>query len=249
MKWLLCSIAGFFVLPGFANANIFQQLRQSSIEMEIDSTTQFLLKRWNNNDGLKENNPPQVLPIAAGAKVYGACGEQVVGDEVAGSAYCPLTNTIYLVPEQLSYFWNEFGPSAVAYVIAHEFGHATQRTFEFFTTGPSQELQADCLAGVFIKEGSQELGITPNDVIAMSRAAHSIGSESHGSGPQRAYALLSGMGYVKASCTNKQMQALADGEIDVPALNKLNQTRSGTGGINTTNRPLYPKSIKGSLGI
>ena len=36
----------------------------------------------------------------------------------------------------------------------HEFGHATQKTFEFKTIGPSSELQADCLAGVFIKEGN-----------------------------------------------------------------------------------------------
>ena len=253
MRWIALSIAGLIFLPGIAKANVFDLINQESrINSTIDSTTKFLLKRWASNEELNKHQPPQVLPLAAGTKVYGACGERVTGDEVAGSSYCSHTNTIYLVPEQLKYFDDAFGTSAVAYVIAHEFGHATQKTFEFRTIGASKELQADCLAGVFIKEGSQELNINPNDVIAMSSAAHSIGSESHGTGKQRAYALLSGMGYENDLCTNKEMQKLADGIKDSLAQNafkKVGQTRSIGGKTYTNSSPAYPKSITSALGI
>ena len=104
------------------------------------------------------------------------------------------------------------------------------------------------MAGILVSKGSEELGITRTDVIAMCKAAHAIGSESHGTGTQRAYALASGMGITKTSCTSKEMQKLANDEIKDPILTKLSLERSGAGGVDTTKTP-YPKTIKSSLGI
>lgn len=221
---------------------------QAGINETIDKTAQYLIANWKADRILGEYYPPQVLPIEEGSKVYGACGEQVSGDEVGGSAYCGLTHTIYLVPSELRQFHNIFGNSSVAYVIAHEFGHALQDVYQVDLNGASRELQADCLAGVFIGEGNKELGITRNDVVIMAQAAYEIGSESHGSGPQRSYALLSGMGVFSSTCKSNDMQALADGTLDASELEELSRTRSSTVELDTTVTP-YPKTVKSALGI
>ena len=123
-KFLLTTLILFFPI-GEVNANIFDNLRnqgpkKTDIYTYIDKTTKFLNTRWDNDEDLKDVlRPPQILPIAADAKVYGGCGDYSIGAEVGGSAYCPRTHTIFLVPEQLQYFADEFGPSAVAFVVAH----------------------------------------------------------------------------------------------------------------------------------
>ena len=219
---------------------------QAGINETIDLTTRYLVASWKADKTLEKYHPPQVLPIAEGSKVYGACGEQVAGIEVGGSAYCGIAHTIYLVPSELRQFHNIFGPSAVAYVVAHEFGHALQAVYQVELKGASRELQADCLAGVFIGDGSQELGIARNDVVIMAQAAYEIGSESHGSGPQRSYALLSGMGVFSSSCTDNEMQALANGTLEASELVEL--SRSSKAVLDTTSTP-YPKTVKSALGV
>ncbi len=221
----------------------------------VDKSAQYLLSSWKSDPTLEEAQvaPPQVLPIAAGSKIYGACGEQVSGHDLGGSAYCGVTHTIYLVPSELNAFHDIYGPSAVAYVVAHEFGHALQNVYGVELRGASRELHADCLAGLFIGNGSKELDITRSDVVAMAQAAYEIGSDSHGSGPQRAYALLSGMGVFSSTCSSDEMNALAKGTHNAPELAELNGPirrglRGGSALIDITATP-YPKTMKSALGI
>ena len=217
-------------------------LAQPNMETIVDSTTTFLVRDWINDENFKEYYPPQVLLIKEGTKVYGACGDIVSGDDVDGSAYCRSSHTIYLVPEQLSVFYNAFGPSSVAYVIAHEFGHAIQARYEVNLDQPQHELQADCLAGVLINIGSESLGITREDTIQMAQAAYSIGDPTHGTGAQRAYSLMGGMGRVEMECSPEAMAKLASNQVDDPYYSELSQTRSGTGSIDLSPTP-YPKSF------
>ena len=231
--------AALLAIPVTANADVNEA---------VDLSAQYLISRWTADPTLNEYRPPQVLPVVAKSKIYGACGSQIRGHELGGSSYCPATHTVYLVPEELELFHDAFGASSVTYVISHEFGHALQMVLEAGLTGPSEELQADCLAGILIKEGSKQLGITRDDVIGMAQAAYAIGSESHGSGAQRAYALFSGMGVSKSSCTASEMTALAQGKVNDPMLVELNKQRSGTVGIDTSITP-YPKTVKGALGL
>ena len=93
-------------------------------------------------------------------------------------------------------------------MIAHEFSHALQREFEIQLNDPNHELQADCLAGVFIAQGSEKLGITREDVISMAWVAYNIGGEVHGTGAQRSYSLLSGMGRANSDCKPSSIQKL-----------------------------------------
>ena len=213
-----------------------------NIEKVIDSTASFLVRDWVSDPDFKDYLPPQVLSLDKGSKVYGGCGEYIVGDEVAGSSYCPVTHTIFLEPEQLSFFYENFGPSSVAYVVAHEFGHAIQARYDDLEGGAEVELQADCLAGVLIEYGSTELNITRKDTIQMAQAAYAIGDPTHGTGAQRAYALLSGMGVVEAGCTKKEMLALKNDQISDPTYKKLMTTRSSTTGIDLNQTP-YPKNL------
>lgn len=214
----------------------------------LDNSIRFLIGSWQSDTSLAKFMPPQVLPVAEGSRIYGACGENIGGMELGGSGYCAATHTIYLVPQELTAFVEAFGPSAQAYVVAHEFGHAIQAAFKVEMSGPPRELQADCLAGIMIAEGSDALGISRDQVIAMARAAYAIGSSSHGTGAQRSYALLSGMGVFEMSCKEADIQSLASGKIKDPAYLKLSKTRAGGATVDTSRTP-YPKNAGASLGI
>ena len=214
----------------------------------LDKSIRYLISSWQSDKSLSDFAPPQVLPIAEGSRIYGGCGENIGGMEIGGSAYCQATHTIYLVPQELGAFVEAFGPSAQAYVVAHEFGHAIQAAFSVELAGSARELQADCLAGIMIASGSDALGIARDQVVAMASAAYAIGSDSHGTGAQRSYALLSGMGVFDASCKESDMKLLAAGRITDPSYLKLSKTRSGDSRVDTSKTP-FPKTVGLALGI
>ena len=243
---ILAGLISLTVIPltALANSNFMFKIKNAKVFQVIQDTTAYLITTWEANEDLKLK-PPQVIPIAQGSTVFGSCGSYVTGDDVGGSSYCPATHTIFLVPEQLKAFETEFGKSAVAYVVAHEFGHAIQRAYDVWLPTPNQELQADCLAGVFINEGTEALGITREDTIAMSNVAYAIGDPTHGTGEQRAYALASGMGVIEGSCEPKQMAKLAEGKID---LANFSTTRSISESVDLSATP-YPKNVLGSMGL
>ena len=237
----LASLALLLSLQGEGMAN------DKSMDKIIDETAGFLIRDWVTDPDFEDYYPPQVLSVQGGTKVYGGCGAFIHGDEVAGSAYCPVTNTIYLEPAQLTFFYENFGPSSVAYVLAHEFGHAIQARYDDLDGGVEVELQADCLAGVLVDIGSEQLGITRQETLQMAQTAYAIGDSSHGTGAQRTYALLSGMGVFEAGCSKKEMIALKNDQVKDPAYKKLMSTRSGTAGIDITASP-YPKTFGNTMG-
>ena len=157
--------------------------------------------------------PPQILPIAANSKVYGGCGDYSIGAEVGGSAYCPRTHTIFLVPEQLQYFSDEFGPSAVAFVVAHEYAHHVQYAqYQLISKARNNtmriELQADCFAGIILAS-IPSISFGPDDVEAMLKTAFMVGDQEydseyhHGPGENRALALRSGLRFGGSKGKNK----------------------------------------------
>ena len=102
--------------------------------------------------------------VAPGAKVDTACGTQA-GDDAA--FYCATDDTIYIgqtfaaavrdgvangLPGQRAGFGHAAGDFAVAFVVAHEYGHNVQNEDGVFLGGPRAlptELNADCLAGTW----------------------------------------------------------------------------------------------------
>jgi predicted metalloprotease len=135
-----------------------------------------------------------------------------------GPFYCPLDQKVYLdlgFFDQLeSRFGAEGGDFAIAYVVAHEFGHHVQTVLgvsqavqDQAGSDPSrrndlsvrQELQADCLAGVWSHSAMSDL--EPGDIEEALSAASAVGDDriqaattgridpeswTHGSAEQRA---------------------------------------------------------------
>lgn len=100
-------------------------------------------------------------------QVSTACGGAT---SAVGPFYCPGDSTVYIdttfFEELTSRFGAEGGPLGELYVVAHEFGHhiqnqlGTMSSIDRTATGPTSdavklELQADCYAGLWVKEASE----------------------------------------------------------------------------------------------
>lgn len=122
----------------------------------------------------------------------GACGS------ISGSHYCTRNHTVYITQQDIQMAYR-YGDAALAYIIGHEYAHAMQTAYGFNPRStPVSELQADCLAGVY-------LGLIPNitfdqrDILEIQALAYRIGDYSwgsrhhHGTPKQRLYAVTTGM--------------------------------------------------------
>lgn len=151
-----------------------------------------------------------------------ACG---YASGASGPFYCPSDQMIYL---DLSFFdtlYTKFGasgPYAEAYVVSHEYGHHVQNllgllnTSAMRDTGPdsmavSIELQADCLAGIWMHNATDTGYLEPlteEEIMQSLDAAAAVGDDriqsqtqgyvypeawTHGSSEQRYAALLDGL--------------------------------------------------------
>ena len=229
----------FLLLP-------FKAVR-ADIDPLIEKTSRYLIENWYADPSLKESNwyPPQIISLESGKKIYGGCGKDHSMNKVAGSFYCPAFHTVVLDPQQLEVFSKAIGPASIAYVVAHEFAHGVQHIRDIRLDAPMHELQADCIAGRLIDEGSKKLKITREDAIDMTLLAFSIGDEhgvSHGTPAQRAFAFTIGMGLVDYTCKEEDMKKLANNEIK----NKLFEDWSNVRGSSSNKnlgKPIYKKNI------
>lgn len=150
---------------------------------------------WNNifREQLGRDYREPTLVLFRGA-TQSACG---VGQAAAGPFYCPLDQQVYI---DLSFYrdlkerFGAPGDAAQAYVIAHEVGHHVQNLLGISEQVLSerqrssreaanelsvrQELQADCLAGVWAKRAHSERQILdPGDVEEAMTAAAAVGDD------------------------------------------------------------------------
>lgn len=116
---------------------------------------------------------------------------------IDGSAYCPADHALFITTRDIGMAYRH-GDAALAFVIAHEYAHAMQAAFRFmpgYTT--LAELQADCLAGVYL--GSMpNLKVERSDVNEIGSLAYRLGDYHwgryhHGTPEQRLRAVVRGI--------------------------------------------------------
>jgi predicted metalloprotease len=174
--------------------------------------------------------------IPAGMAAASACGDDggTLGDSAA--AYCPGEDTIYIsqkfagdiydgaldnaLPGSSQGYGRAMGDFAVAYIVAHEYGHQVQDELGLFEKYGSQlptmafELQADCYAGTWAKSAYRENQLDDGDVDEALDAALAVGDFDasnpghHGTPEQRAEAWNSGFeSGDPASCSRYLIQS------------------------------------------
>jgi uncharacterized protein len=158
--------------------------------------------------------------IPAGQTAASACGDEngTLGDSAA--AYCPGDDTIYIsqkfatdiydgaldqaLPGSAQGYGRTMGDFAVAYIVAHEYGHEVQDELGVLQSDGQQlptmafELQADCYAGTWANSAYQENRLEDGDVQEALDAALAVGDfdtanpAHHGTPEQREQAWNSG---------------------------------------------------------
>jgi predicted metalloprotease len=140
--------------------------------------------------------------IPAGQTVASACGDSsgTLGDTAA--AYCAGDDTIYIsqkfasdiydgalnrvLPGSSRGYGGTMGDFAVAYIVAHEYGHEVQDELGVFQKYGDElptmafELQADCYAGTWAKSANDQGRLDDGDVQEALDAALAVGDFDDG---------------------------------------------------------------------
>jgi len=200
-----------------ADANERQDCRLVGI---VNSVQSF----WNDEFTSEGYEYTPAKTVLFSGQTEAACG---YATSAAGPFYCPRDRMIYVdlafYETITSRFGAQGGPLAEAYVIAHEYGHHIQNLFGVLNesgmrqnTGPDSEavfieLQADCLAGIWMYHATETGYIEPlsrDEILQALDAAVSVGDDriqkqtqgyivpeawTHGSSEQRLAALQDGL--------------------------------------------------------
>ncbi len=173
--------------------------------------------------------------IPAGQTAASVCGDEngQLGDSAA--AYCPGDDTIYIsqqfatdiydgsldqaLPGSSQGYGQANGDFAVAYIVAHEYGHQVQDELGMFDKYGSQvptmafELQADCYAGTWAKSAADAGNLEDGDVQEALDAALAVGDFDtsnpghHGTPEQREEAWTHGFDAGDPSSCDQYVQA------------------------------------------
>ena len=208
----------------------------------IENFTEIMSKAWMKDKFLKKIRMPQTILLDANSRVYGSCSQRDKNlKTIGGSSYCSSTNTIFLVKEDVDLFYELNDSSGLLYLLAHEWSHSLQHAWLSKIPHPAKELQADCLAGRFVT--MFEENIDRKKILSLAKISLHMGSKIHGTGNQRAYALLTGLGVIDGTCSIPKMKDLAKKPRNANKVIRLMNLRSASNDININESP-YKKSFK-----
>jgi predicted metalloprotease len=192
---LLAGVVGASQLLGTAQAYDDGSTEPQTMEQFLTSATKDVDAYWTKQFQTAGLDEPRVgiAWIPAGQMVSSACGQ--LGDDAA--AYCSGDDTIYIserfasaiydgaldqmLPGSSQGFGKTVGDFAVAYIVAHEYGHEIQDELGLFQQYGNQvpqmnfELQADCYAGTWANSAYKEQRVSDEDVQEALDAALAVG--------------------------------------------------------------------------
>lgn len=171
---------------------------------------------------------------------------------------CPSNSTILLRRSKLAALHGVFGEAAELFVVAYGLGQALIHATSSTTPNPSAPaatpgLRAACVAGTLLAAvplpAAERRLLLNNAISSGEQGFPSSAAPQLGTGPQRAYALLSGMGGTPLDCGSAAMGRLASGAEPLEA---FMATRGTTVGIDKFCRqpPACPRRVSvGAAGI
>jgi len=164
---------------------------QSETDEQLSYIVSDIQAFWGETFTASGREYPETKLVLFDEATQSACGP---ASSSTGPFYCPADQKVYLdlgfFDELQSRFGASGGDFAMAYVVAHEFGHHIQTVLgiseqvqELSAQDPSQrnslsvrlELQADCLAGVWAKSAQSEL--EAGDIDEALSAASAVGDD------------------------------------------------------------------------
>jgi uncharacterized protein len=128
---------------------------------------------------------PRLTVASAGKSAKSRCGQAVANPADLKKAYpafyCRGDKTVYLSTGWLyGAIHAQFGRGGVAAIIAHEFGHHVQHTIGIADPKVSrQELQADCLAGIWVHSAVRSGAFSASDVADARKALRALGDKRY----------------------------------------------------------------------
>lgn len=135
---------------------------------------------------------PKLYYFVAPGSMMSSCGL------ITTSSYCAPDHTIFITTDHIALAYN-YGDAALAYIVAHEYAHAMQTAFGFKPgITPISELQADCLAGVYLG-AITNIYFDTSDVNEIRYFAYALGDydiwgkQHHGTPQQRMTAVSIGI--------------------------------------------------------
>ena len=164
---------------------------QSDTDQQLAYIVDSIQTYWASTFSASGRDYPETKLVLFEGGTQSACGP---ASAATGPFYCPADQKVYLdlgfFDELKSRFGAKGGDFAMAYVVAHEFGHHVQTALgisdqvqQMAQQDPSrrndlsvrQELQADCLAGVWAHSDQSEL--EPGDIDEALSAASAVGDD------------------------------------------------------------------------
>ena len=236
-KKILYKLLAFtFITTLFCSKIKADENKDKEISGIIENFTEIMGKAWMKDKFLKTIRMPQTILLDANSRVYGSCSQRDKNlKTIGGSSYCSSTNTIFLVKEDVDLFYELNDSSGLLYLLAHEWSHSLQHAWLSKIPHPAKELQADCLAGRFVS--MFEENIDRKKILSLAKISLHMGSKIHGTGNQRAYALLTGLGVIDGTCSIPKMKDLAKKPRKANKVIRLMNLRSGSNDININNSP------------
>ena len=164
---------------------------QSDTDQELAYIVDSIETFWAEDFRPSGKTYPETKLVLFDGSTQSACGP---ASSATGPFYCPTDQKVYLelgfFDELKTRFGAKGGDFAMAYVVAHEFGHhvqnalgISQRVEELVQQDPSQqndlsvrvELQADCLSGVWAHSAASD--VQPGDIDEALSAAAAVGDD------------------------------------------------------------------------